>query len=295
MKKLSFIIALCVFIPLFVSAQKGTTKDGFKYVVKNNAVTITKWKGKKGADIIIPATIVGLPVKEIGKFAFSDKGIRSLVLPESITTIRGAAFSGCNITHLVLPKNLNLVEYFSNSSTLGYPTTIEVPQALEQLDDKNEMALPRDFIAWYRAHGSQAGTYTYEEIKKGKGDIDTERKWYLNGKLPAPEANAKLVLRRGNVLYNTQLWLKSVNNGPRNEWPKNVQYFLTMLPPGDYVFGFSVSGKLIGSGEWETSSYFVEATLEAGKTYEVTYHIHNIDRFQAPKYNDITFKIKEVE
>jgi hypothetical protein len=47
------------------------------------SLTITGFKGS-ASEITIPQTIDGLPVTAIGEFAFQDKGLTSLVLPEGL-------------------------------------------------------------------------------------------------------------------------------------------------------------------------------------------------------------------
>ena len=58
-------------------------------------------------DLVIPAEINGLPVKEIGHSAFYNEKIKSIVFPDSLCFIKDRAFLGCNrIKSLVFPKNL---------------------------------------------------------------------------------------------------------------------------------------------------------------------------------------------
>jgi len=138
MNRLFYIIAICAFIPLCATAQKGTTKDGFKYRVKDNAVTITKWKGK-GKHVVIPGTINGLPVAEIASYAFDRKKLQGVVLPESLAIINSGAFSGNNIDHIVVPKNIKHI----NFGSIG---TIEIPY---ELDADAILNFYPSFFGWY--------------------------------------------------------------------------------------------------------------------------------------------------
>jgi hypothetical protein len=92
------------------------TKDG-------TGVVITKYVGIS-TSVRIPATIEGLPVKEVGSNAFSGKiyeligrdlfeketdiaKITSVVIPEGVTSIGAAAFSKCeNLSSVTLPGTL---------------------------------------------------------------------------------------------------------------------------------------------------------------------------------------------
>ncbi len=47
------------------------------------------------ANIVIPETYKGLPVKSIGYSAFSGCKIKSITIPNSVTSIGDSAFSGC--------------------------------------------------------------------------------------------------------------------------------------------------------------------------------------------------------
>jgi hypothetical protein len=77
---------------------------------------ITKYVGIS-TSVRIPATIEGLPVKEIGGYAFSGRDmfeketditkITSVVIPEGVTSINGMAFFSCeNLSSVTLPSTL---------------------------------------------------------------------------------------------------------------------------------------------------------------------------------------------
>lgn len=57
------LLLLAVLLPRIVNAQ-------FTYTVNNNAVTITAYTGPAGA-VIIPSTIIGLPVVSIQHWALT--------------------------------------------------------------------------------------------------------------------------------------------------------------------------------------------------------------------------------
>ncbi len=61
-----------------------------------NHIEITKYAGDK-AHVIIPNEINGKPVKVIGEKAFlKNSKVKTIVLPDSVNTIRKAAFKNCN-------------------------------------------------------------------------------------------------------------------------------------------------------------------------------------------------------
>jgi hypothetical protein len=132
-KKLLFaVFTLCVAV---IFAQ---TEADFGVTLNDagDGVVITKYTGKTLA-VRIPATIQGMPVKEIGDRAFygfnSTKDLTSVIIPagvtkigneafvlqqkltsvtipDSVAVIGNRAFDGCPFTSIVLPKSLTVIE-----------------------------------------------------------------------------------------------------------------------------------------------------------------------------------------
>ncbi len=59
-----------------------------------------------GGELIVPATYKGLPVTEVGDFAFSDLNAQKIVLPESVQRVGYQAFSHCSAKEIVLPQTM---------------------------------------------------------------------------------------------------------------------------------------------------------------------------------------------
>ena len=79
------------------SAAEKLTYGDFNYEVSSNNsyVTITKYNGS-ASDLVIPESIDGIKVKEIGSYTFRYcTGLTSITLPNSLTYIGSGAFSGC--------------------------------------------------------------------------------------------------------------------------------------------------------------------------------------------------------
>ncbi|MBX3732909.1 MAG: leucine-rich repeat protein [Verrucomicrobiae bacterium] len=67
----------------------------FSVVTNEATITITGYTGT-GGDVVIPASINGLPVTSIGIHAFSEnQDIRSVVIPDSVKVIEARAFHQC--------------------------------------------------------------------------------------------------------------------------------------------------------------------------------------------------------
>ena len=123
--------------------QKRTDAEGNEYAAVVGLGTV--WE----TDIVIPSTFRGLPVKEIGDSAFSsyqdarNAFLTSIVIPDSVTSIGGWAFSGCSgLTNIEIPAGVTSIgrEAFSYCSEL---TSITIPNSVTEIGD----------AAFYRCSG----------------------------------------------------------------------------------------------------------------------------------------------
>ncbi len=84
---------------------------GFGYRIENDEVIITSYSGSS-AELIIPASIGGLPVVAIGDNAFENRPLVSVSIPETLKSIGWFAFSGCSdLKRIVIPKNVTDIGY----------------------------------------------------------------------------------------------------------------------------------------------------------------------------------------
>lgn len=102
-KSLSIILAAIMLCGCFVTAF---AQGDFTYTETDGEITITDYTGTAAA-LEIPAEIDGKPVTAIGSYAFREKSITSVVIPESVNTIGNYAFNGC--------ADLSSVEFAENS------------------------------------------------------------------------------------------------------------------------------------------------------------------------------------
>ena len=62
--------------------------------------------GFAGDELVVPATYKGLPVTEVGDYAFSYTDARKIALPESVQRVGYQAFSRCSAKEIVLPQKM---------------------------------------------------------------------------------------------------------------------------------------------------------------------------------------------
>jgi len=132
---LLLITVLCaaVFAQTEADFQVELTDDG-------EGVVIIRYIGKV-KDVRIPATIQGMPVKEIftemsngPNGAFMGKDITSVVIPEGITLIPDFAFSDCaSLRSVTLPSTLKSIGKYAFQGCRAL-TSISLPKGLTEID-----------------------------------------------------------------------------------------------------------------------------------------------------------------
>ena len=99
----------------------------FTYTLNaDNTVKITNYDASGGKDVIIPATIDGVPVTVLGRASFWNKGLESVIIPETVKKLEDSkyntssdpecyagVFADNNLTSITLPNSL---EYLGNSA-----------------------------------------------------------------------------------------------------------------------------------------------------------------------------------
>ena len=119
---------------LFVSVLLAVSILGFAQTAHfdvaltadSTGVVITGFSGT-ATTVTVPGNLEGLPVKAIGKGAFSGKSIRSITIPRGITVIESEAFAGTRTLATVnLPDTLQKIGDRAFSST-GL-TSVKIPE-----------------------------------------------------------------------------------------------------------------------------------------------------------------------
>ena len=89
----------------YLSSLSYTLSDDGTYYICSGIGSI------EDTNIVIKSTHRGLPVKEIGEYAFTDTAITSVVIPSSVVTINTAAFMYCySLTSIIIPDSVKNIE-----------------------------------------------------------------------------------------------------------------------------------------------------------------------------------------
>ena len=135
-----------------------TDASSFTWTSDDTSVTITKYIGT-ATDVVIPATIDGVPVTgiayqafdrctsmtsviipfsvtSIGTRAFAEcTSLTSVTIPNSVTSIRDKAFTGCtNLTSITISDNVTEIDYavFAHCTSLK---SITIPESVTRIGE----------------------------------------------------------------------------------------------------------------------------------------------------------------
>lgn len=108
------------------------TKKIIKTVGTNKSITINNYDASCGDSVIIPQTINGYSVKEIGSSAFKSKGLVSVQIPNNILYIASYAFEDNQLTTIEIPNSIKIIreQAFYNNQL----TSIVLPDSIETLE-----------------------------------------------------------------------------------------------------------------------------------------------------------------
>ncbi len=137
-KKMVGLLAACLAVASVGSftACFEVEKSGLQYTISEDKAyyTVSGIGTETGTDIVIPAQYKGLPVKEIGRNAFSDcSGLKSVVISDGVTSIGKNAFKGCSgLTNIELSNSVTSIGALVFSGCSGL-TKIEIPNSVTSI------------------------------------------------------------------------------------------------------------------------------------------------------------------
>lgn len=152
-KNMALLVALLALCLTAAFSASAATENGYTYTVTDGKATITAVDSTVTGDVVIPDTLGGYPVTEIGgtynnwggwRGAFQDRtdltnvtignsvtsidksafcgctGLTSIIIPDSVTNIGESAFYNCaGLTSITIPENVTSIGYFAFSGCTG--------------------------------------------------------------------------------------------------------------------------------------------------------------------------------
>ena len=104
----------------------GTATPESCFTISNftsSIVQIANYDETCGSDVIIPSVINGKTISRIygsgSNGAFNNKGLTSVIIPNSVTTIGSSAFSSNQLTSVVIPNSVITLRGFSNNQLVS--------------------------------------------------------------------------------------------------------------------------------------------------------------------------------
>jgi len=121
MKKYIF-LAVLGFLVFSLNAQN--VSDFEIHANDDDSITILNYKGM-AREVVIPERIFNMPVTRLRDGAFSGKNLTSVVIPASVTLIGDNVFSGNQLTSITIPA---AVEFIGNGAFSGNSlTSVTIP------------------------------------------------------------------------------------------------------------------------------------------------------------------------
>jgi hypothetical protein len=77
----------------------------FEYSAEYGGYILTQYTGTD-KNVVIPATVLGFPVKEIGGYVFRNKGLTGVTIPYNIVKIGEYAFAENELTSVIIPDSV---------------------------------------------------------------------------------------------------------------------------------------------------------------------------------------------
>jgi len=117
---------------LFLAGNVFGQGLGFQAIEDGGKITITGYVGTEKY-LTIPPAANGMPIVAIAKEAFRNKGLISVTIPDSVTSIGDSAFAGNQLIRLNLGNSLTSIgdRAFSNNKL----TTVVIPDSVTTIGE----------------------------------------------------------------------------------------------------------------------------------------------------------------
>ena len=110
------------------------SSEVFDYELDENGnATITGFDYSLAGDLVIPSTIDGYLVTALGDWSFSWSDISSVVIPEGVISIGGAAFQGCyNLVDVSIPNSVRYIYSNAFQECINL-SKIDIPEGVKEI------------------------------------------------------------------------------------------------------------------------------------------------------------------
>ena len=132
---ISLLLSLLMVFSLLPFGAAANDSYPYPYEISDGHVILT-YTDRAVGDLVIPDTIEGYPVTEVGSWAFQwSTGLTSVVIPDSVVAIRYGAFHDCeNLKSVQLPKDITVIEQYTFQWT-GL-NSIEIPNKVTTIKEE---------------------------------------------------------------------------------------------------------------------------------------------------------------
>ena len=127
-KKGFVIICLVIFSALLITGCLPTTPEEEYFTFDSATGTITGYDIAGGLAVVIPSTIDGIAVEQIGDNAFYDKDLTSVIIPDSVTVIWAYAFYGNQLTSVTIPDSMTGIDDYAFAN--NQLTSVTIPDSV---------------------------------------------------------------------------------------------------------------------------------------------------------------------
>ena len=124
-------------------AEKPTEREreieattDFEYEIINGGAVITKYSGN-AEEVVIPSELGGVPVTELGYYAFEAKwDLKSVTIPDTVTGIGEFCFSDCSsLVSVELPESLTYLDRGAFAACTSLPE-LNVPAGVSVIHEE---------------------------------------------------------------------------------------------------------------------------------------------------------------
>ncbi|MDR3000490.1 MAG: leucine-rich repeat protein [Fibromonadaceae bacterium] len=138
--KLTLLAAASIAALCFTACEQYDDESDFRVAPLDGgkSMEITKYVGQKQT-VRIPSRLQGKPVASIGKETFKGKGLISVIIPNSVTTIGEHAFAENQLTSVSIPKNVTIGAGAFTGNQLA--TTVAPVEFTDSRDGKKYKAI----------------------------------------------------------------------------------------------------------------------------------------------------------